>query len=98
MYGTVAHLRVQAGRGDDLARLAASYDVLDIPGFVATYVYRLDRDPDAYVMAVLFEDRESYRRNADDPEQDRRYEEMRDLLVADPEWHDGEIVWATAAR
>jgi len=31
-------------------------------------------------------------KNADSPEQNTRYLEFRDLLEADPEWHDGEIV------
>ncbi len=43
-------------------------------------------------VARVFTDREAYRRNADDPAQDARYREMRALLAADPEWHDGEIV------
>ena len=30
--------------------------------------------------------------HAEDPAQDVRYREMRELLAADPEWHDGEIV------
>jgi hypothetical protein len=96
MYGTVARIRAASGRGEDLVRLMAGYPELQIPGFVATYVYRMDESPDDYMMAVVFADRESYRRNADDPGQDHRYREMRQMLAADPEWHDGEIVWPQA--
>jgi hypothetical protein len=92
MYGTVARIKALPGTGDRLLALQEGYRDLEVPGFVATYVYRSDGDPDEYWMAVVFTDREAYRRNAEDPAQDVRYREMRALLAADPEWHDGEIV------
>jgi heme-degrading monooxygenase HmoA len=95
MYGTVARMRTRPGSEEQLTSLAAEYDTLDVPGFVATYLYRLDDNENEYYMAVLFEDRESYRRNAEDPAQDERYRRMRELLEADPKWHDGEVVWAS---
>lgn len=95
MYGTVARLRPRPGMAERLLALQAGYGDLAIPGFIVSYAYRSDSDPDEYWLAVVFEDRESYRRNADDPAQDVRYREMRELLAADPEWHDGEIVGGT---
>ena len=38
-----------------------------------------------------FQDRGTYDANADDPAMDAQYREYRELLEADPEWHDGEI-------
>jgi heme-degrading monooxygenase HmoA len=87
-------MRAKPGTGGQLLALLAEYEDLDVPGFVATYVYRLDDNEDDYYMAVLFEDRESYRRNAEDPAQDERYRRMRALLEADPKWHDGKVVSA----
>lgn len=98
MYGTVARMRAKPGSGDQLTALAADYEDLDVPGFVASYVYRLDDNENDYYMAVIFEDRESYHRNAQDPAQDERYRRMRELLEADPKWHDGEVVQATLGR
>ena len=98
MYGTVSRMRVKPGSGERLREVMAAYDDLKIPGFVGTYVYRMDRDPDEYFTAVLFEDRDSYTRNAEDPEQDRRYRELRELLTEDPEWNDGEVVWSSGGR
>jgi len=95
MYGTVARMRAKPGTGEQLKALAAEYEDIEVPGFVASYVYRLDDNPDDYYMAVLFEDRESYRRNAEDPAQDTRYRKMRALLEADPKWHDGEVIYAS---
>ena len=96
MYGTIARMRVRPDRLADMDRLITGYDDLDIAGFVSVHIYRMDNDASEYYMAVLFEDRDSYRRNAEDPRQDARYRQMRELLVADPEWHDGEVVWSSA--
>lgn len=95
MYGTVARIRVRPDRTGDFLQEIARYDELDVAGFVGTHVYQMDADPNEFYMAVLFEDRETYRRNAEDPEQDRRYHAMLDLLVEPPDWHDGEVVWSS---
>ena len=95
MYGTIARLKVKPDSIEALQRLTASYDDLEVPGFVGTHVYQMDADVTEYYLVVLFEDRDTYRKNADDPAQDRRYREMRELLDKDPEWHDGEVVWSS---
>lgn len=94
MYGTVARLRVKPGQEEALIRLTREEDEqLDVPGYVSTSIYRLDSDPSTYVMAVVFESRELYRANAESPDQHARYLQFRELLEADPEWEDGEIVY-----
>lgn len=74
--------------------LLREYEDLDVPGYVGAYVYKMDRDPNEYFMAVFFEDRASYHANASDPAQHDRYLKMRDLLTADPDWNDGEVIYA----
>jgi hypothetical protein len=44
------------------------------------------------MVAVFFDSKENYHANANDPEQDKEYRRMRDLLDADPGWHDGEVI------
>ena len=61
------------------------------------YVYRLDLSPNEFYLVVAFENREAYHANAASPEQQARYAQVRALLEADPEWHDGEIVFAAPA-
>ena len=92
MYGTVARMRLKAGMEAKLKEDMAQYERLEIPGFVSTLVYRMDRDPNEIYMAVAFKDKESYLANARDPKQDERFRKMRASLAADPEWHDGEII------
>lgn len=92
MYGTVARLKLLPGRTTAMNELARELQREPISGHLATFVYRAEEDPDECWLAVLFESRDAYVANADSPEQDQRYRRMRDLLAADPEWHDGEVL------
>ena len=92
MYGTVARMRIKSGAESQLEQQLREFESLKVPGFVTTYVYRMDADPQTCYMAVVFDSKESYVANARSPEQDVRYQQMRALLDSDPEWHDGEIV------
>lgn len=97
MYGTVARLKIKPGMDAKLKEEMSKYPGLKIPGFVSTTVYRMDRDASELYMTVVFKDKQSYHANAQDPKQDERYRQMRALLAADPEWHDGEIIWSDSA-
>jgi quinol monooxygenase YgiN len=92
MYGTVAHARIKAGAEDRLMATLRDYSGMQIPGYRATYLYRMDADPREIYMAVVFDSKELYDKNADSPDQDKRYREMLELLEGAPEWHDGEIL------
>jgi quinol monooxygenase YgiN len=94
MYGTIARMRVQAGMEAQFDQLNAEFTAAGvIPGLVGQYVYRSDADPHEYWLAVAFTSKEAYRQNAESPAQHARYERLRALLEADPEWHDGAIVF-----
>lgn len=90
MYGTIAKITVKSEKLDELQSLAASLALA--PGQIARYVYRMDANPQQYMLVAVFESREAYQANAESPEQYERFMELRALLVSDPEWHDGEIV------
>lgn len=92
MYGTVARLRVKPGAEETLMAQLRAYGTLNVPGYQRSYMYRMDNDPVEWYMAVVFDSKESYRANAESPEQDQRYREMLALLEREPEWHDGEIL------
>jgi heme-degrading monooxygenase HmoA len=98
MYGTVARLRIPANHREALTELGHQIEIERPPGLIATYVYQTDADPDEYYLTVLFESRAAYLANAESPEQDRRYRRLRELLAADPEWHDGEVVFQSPPR
>jgi len=98
MYGTVARMKVRPGSLDGLRRFAESEANLEIRGYKGTVVYHMDEDPNEIFLAVLFEDRESYMANAESPDQDQRFKEMMKFLAAEPEWHDGEIIFSDVAE
>lgn len=90
MYGTIARLHVIPGKEAALRQMVEAAET--IPGHVFNYVYRSDGDPREYWLVVGFESRAAYRANAESPAQHQRYEQYRQILDAEPEWHDGEIV------
>jgi hypothetical protein len=95
MYGTIARLRLREGQEARLRDAVERMESRPVDGYVASHVYRMDDDPRDLMLAVLFRDRESYQRNADDPAQDAEYRAIRELLASDPEWHDGEVIWSS---
>jgi quinol monooxygenase YgiN len=90
MYGTIAKVRARPENLDTLREYSKSLGYA--PGQVERLVFQMDSDPNEFWLVGVFEDREAYRANAASPEQHERYLQLRALLEADPEWHDGEIV------
>jgi quinol monooxygenase YgiN len=97
MYGTIARMRIKPGSEQQLQKLSEENPATNIPGFVFQHVYRSDADPNEVFLAVGFESKEAYLANAKSPEQHARYEQYRALMTAEPEWHDGEIVFSVPA-
>ena len=92
MFGTVARMKFKPGAYEKMEALMKGFEERNVPGFLFTAIYRSKTDPNETWMTVGFEDEASYRANADDPETDKMATQMRDLLTAPPEWHDGEVV------
>jgi hypothetical protein len=91
MYGTVAKVRVKPENREALRVVVERQDQVEVPGFVSSYMLWEDGSDDGGWLFVVFEDRDSYHRNANDPAQNERYKEYRALMEDNPEWHDGEI-------
>lgn len=95
MYGTIAQMKLKQGRMGEIQALSERWSREHSPkarGFVGTYVFQMDNDPDECWLVALFEDRESYTANANSPEQDAWYQQVRSHLEEDPVWHDGEVI------
>jgi hypothetical protein len=90
MYGTCARMVVKAENDDKLRAIFDDDQPTDIKGYVGSYVVR-ENDSDNVWLLAIFEDRETYDANADDPRQHEIYLKYRALLEEEPEWHDGEI-------
>jgi quinol monooxygenase YgiN len=92
VYGTVSKTQVKQENREKLRALMQDQMASrQVSGFIMSYVL-YENDSETAWLFVLFEDRESYDRNADDPAMDANYRAYRALMEADPEWHDGTIM------
>jgi quinol monooxygenase YgiN len=90
MYGTIAKVRTNPENLSQLKTLSERIGLA--PGQIARYIYQMDADSTEFYLVAVFDSREAYQANATSPEQHERFMELRALLTADPEWHDGVIV------
>jgi quinol monooxygenase YgiN len=94
MYGSISRWRAKAGQQEALEQLIAEI-MAELPqGSRGIWVYRSDLDPQEYWVAGNWDSKDAYTANSNAPVQDARYRRLRDLMEQDPEWHDGEIVFA----
>ncbi|MEO8744054.1 MAG: antibiotic biosynthesis monooxygenase [Candidatus Dormiibacterota bacterium] len=91
MYGTIAKMKLKPGAEDKMMQAMEGADD-GREGHVATFVFKSDADPNVHFVTTVFESKGAYKKFADSPEQNRRFHQMRELLAADPEWHDGEVI------
>lgn len=101
MFGSVFHMRPKAGQEDALMQMENEWlreRGSNIRGFVTSYIVKPEKNPGEIIGVAIFEDRESYYANAEDPEQDRWYRRMREMLEDDPIWEDGEIMQTSVSE
>ena len=91
LYGTIAKMNLKPGAEDEIMQVMEGPDT-QREGHVATYVFKSDADPNVHFVTTIFESKGAYKKFADSPEQSKRFHKMRELLAADPEWHDGEVI------
>lgn len=97
MFGTIARWRLKAGVSDQQLNDVLGMMRDDRPASsVAILVYRSAKDPREIWVAGAFESREAYVANAASPEQNARFERIRALIDGEPEWHDGDVLYAAA--
>ncbi len=92
MYGTIARLHPRPGKTDELLSLGDKMREAPMSGYRSSWIFRPDRNPyfrETLFLVAVFDDVDAYRANADSPEQDARYQELRALLQDDPDWLDG---------
>lgn len=92
MYGSISRWRIKEGNQEEFERLSDEL-MRDRPtGSRSVIVYRADADSREYWIAGVFDSREAYSASSASPEQNARFQRLRDLMESDPEWHDGEVV------
>jgi hypothetical protein len=91
MYGTIAKLATKPGVMDEIRRMEERRPA----GYIGSYVFQSDKDADELWFVVMFESKETYMANADSPEQDEEFKRLMKYLSAEPEWHDGQIIFSS---
>jgi len=95
MYGTVAILKPKQGMEKALVDEFDRWWSERRPrakGAVASTLHRNANNPSEVILSVVFDSKENYDANANDPEQDKWYQQMRANLESDPRWMDGEVL------
>ena len=90
MYGTIARMQVTLENLDKLKALIEAVEQRAVEGYVGTHMLIPDVWHDEILMVVMFEDRATYVKNANDPAMHEDFLKYRALLETDPEWTDGE--------
>jgi len=90
MYGTIAKLSAKQGALQELSKMETGRQRA---GFIGSYVFKSDKDPNELWLVAIFENKDLYVANANSPEQDKEFRNLMDFLKTEPEWHDGEIVF-----
>ncbi len=97
MYGTIFRMKVKGGQEQRVIQIFEEWNTQQKPvvkGAIGGLVMKPDGSSDELIGVAIFEDKQSYVANADNPGQQQWYAKLRDALEADPEWEDGEYVAA----
>ncbi len=95
MFGTIAILKPKSGQESTVVEMMERWwDERSpaVPGVRASHVYRNVSNPEELMLAVVFDSREQYEANAQDPEQDRWFQQVAELLDGEPRWIDGDVL------
>lgn len=97
MYGTIARMKIKPGALPALKQMSERVRG-NVKGYIGSCIYQMDKDSNEVYLVVMFNSKQEYFANADSPEQNAEYEKMVKYLSAEPEWHDGEVVFADMGK
>lgn len=95
MYGIVMRMWVKPGQEQEVINLFKEWELkrkAKLKGATGSFLFVPDSQSGELVGAALFQDKASYLAATRDLEQYRWYRRLRDLLVAEPIWDEGEYV------
>jgi quinol monooxygenase YgiN len=98
MFGTLMVMRPKQGHEQAVLEMMDTWvreRAPRIEGFLTAALYRNEGDPKELIGAVVFQSRDAYFANANDPEQDRWYRRLVEHLESEPRFIDGDVlkVW-----
>jgi hypothetical protein len=89
VYGTVGRLKVKAGKMQEVRDNMLNPEGREAKGFRGLHVLVPDEGNEA-VVAVIFEDKDTYFQMVHDPQTDENFGRLMALLEGEPSWSDGE--------
>jgi hypothetical protein len=88
-------MKVKPGKIGEITKIMSSQEDqerIKRTGWQLTVVGARKDNPDEIWGMVTWDNSDNYKKNADSPEQSADYMKMRELLAADPEWFDCDVV------
>jgi quinol monooxygenase YgiN len=95
MYGTIFRMKVKSGQEQRVIEIFRDWERDQQPvvkGALGGVLMKPDASSGEFIGVAIFQDKESYLANADNPAQQEWFGRLREALEADPEWEDGEYI------
>ena len=95
MYGSIFRMRPVAGREQDVIEVFNEWERERMPnvrGVVGGFLMKPDANTGELIGVAVFENKDAYLANGNDPAQHTWFMKLRELLQSDPAWEDGEFV------
>ena len=95
MYGTIFRMKVKSGQEQRVIEIFRDWERDQKPvvrGALGGMLMKPDAGSGELIGVAIFQDKESYVANADNPAQREWFGKLRDALEVDPVWEDGEYV------
>ncbi len=89
MFGTVGRLKVKPGKMQEVRDSMLDPQGAGARGFRGLY-FLVPEEGNEAVVAVIFEDKETYFQMVHDPKTDENFGKLMALLEGEPSWSDGE--------
>jgi hypothetical protein len=93
MYGTTARMRLVPGSEAIFRAHLDALQAYPVEGWICTTYSHSDADPRDVWLSVVYESEELYREAAKSMNQHALWTRLRSILEADPDWHDGEVLY-----
>lgn len=91
MFGTLGRMKAKPGKLEELKAHLSDPQAAGTPGYRGSYML-VAEEGDEVVVAVMYEDRDSYFEMVHLPSTDENYQRLLTLIDGEPSWTDGEWI------
>lgn len=91
MFGTLGRMKAKPGRLEELKAHLNDPESAAMPGYRGSYLL-VAEEGDEVVVAVMYEDKDSYFAMVHEPKTDGNYRRLLTLVEGEPTWTDGDWI------